>query len=524
MSVISDPTKGDPKARLIFLCILLALVWAAMYQQYQSNLPKKVSYSPGRQKMIASDDGATPDDPMPGVEASKTMTEDHIISVVNRDDRDERTAQDLKKIGFAVKEGFPWLKARSHEELAALAMSRGRWSYYKVMREPDRWRLQMVHVYGILADKRIEEFPDMPVGLRKLFRLTLYDVDEQVFYTVLTPQMPEAAKAMENLNESSYLACEGMFIMRFPYVSIIGWKRTPLFFAKCAYLAREPETPPLLLDERGDPGGTYEEIRPVRVVQRLNPDVISDDRMFVIPKNETGYSYTGPGGLRHEASNLREIAVPLMHTFEYVHKFSDEELKQAVNPALNYRALTGGNQADKWMRGQVTKFEGAVGGDVQTMRFPADPAQNPSQITRIHILTGIDLRLKGFDCSWGLATLNLPPDLREGDLIEAEGVFLKIYPYLTTERKWHWAPLIVCKNVRRIPREKPSLAAYLAVVAILGSAFILLYRASRRDSARMEQERKRIADKRVAIQKKRRDDVQGAKSDGEKSETTESEI
>ncbi len=279
-------------------------------------------------------------------------------------------------------------------------------------------------------------------------------------------------------------------------MSKTGWNWTPLFVAKRVVMAREGSTPPALLDERGDPGTTYEDIAPRQVVSQLDLKYV-EERMFAPPKNGAGIRMFG-GEFQEEVRNIKSEKDLLNHVFSYVWHFSEKELAERVNPEINYVALMQGNQAPGWMRGKIAGFRGRAG-YVEPWRFPEDG----SGITRMYLVYGHDERYADPGYTWVLATLNLPEGLREDDLLEAKGVFLKLYPYKTPARKWHWAPLIVCKHIRRVPPSKSNMYFIIALAGLLVLGLILLFVASRRDTATLEAMRKRTQERRLQRDRER---------------------
>ena len=357
------------------------------------------------------------------------------------------------------------------------------------MREPDRWRLQILHVYGELVHERVEEIPGLPVGLRRLHRLILFDRRMQVFYTVLTPLKPVLAEVGKDL------ACDGVFLMRYPYQREGGgWQRTPLFVAKRVVLAHELPTPVYLLDMRQDPGPAYRELRPRTTIAAISTAYLEEQIFDPAVDGSDGMRMLG-GDVFDEARKLRSEKAALSHAFSYICGLSDEEIQRRVNPEVDYVAVMREAKTPSWMRGHIMKFQGQAA-DVMTEYFPGDG----DGIERVHFVTAWDTRYQGFQHTWMLAVLNLPPGLRQDDRIEAEGVFIKRVPFKTRQNTWRFAPLIVCKEIRPVsaPRASSHVATAFAALFVIGVA--LLYWISLRENAVYEGLRGRMRRRRAGNQ------------------------
>ncbi|MCX7935539.1 MAG: hypothetical protein N3A66_09825, partial [Planctomycetota bacterium] len=103
------------------------------------------------------DAAATAEDPLPGLQANPNLevVRENIVGGVADDDENPWRASELLRIRPVLEDIFRWLKAQSHEAMAAAARPRHLWNYNKVMREPDRWRLQVLHVYGELVHEKV---------------------------------------------------------------------------------------------------------------------------------------------------------------------------------------------------------------------------------------------------------------------------------------------------------------------------------------------------------------------------------
>jgi len=484
-------TFSSPRNR-IFLYVGLLLAVAGSMQNCRARTAAGLPPVPPAeaQQYEAAAEGATAADPLPGLSAysSLNLVRENILGGVRNDDADPWSATDMRGYSAALEDACRWLKGQSDESLAAAARPRSHWTFNKVMREPDRWRLQVLHVYGRLVHERTEEFAAEGPGLRKLWRLTLYDNRFSHFITVLTPLRPAAAKVGE-----SHIACDGLFLMRYPYVKESGsWQRTALFLARRAVLAREPSTQTPLLDERADPGPPYRDLAPTRTASALSAEFIEQEVLEPAPDGSDGMRMLG-GDLFAEAADLRQEKAALDHAFEFVYGLTPESLESRVDPAMTYVALMETPKPPAWARGRFARIE-ARAADVQTLRF----SDADNGVERIHLLAGWDARLAGFRHSWVMAALNLPPGLRQDDRIEAVGLFVKRMPYRTTQGRWQFAPLVVCREIRILPPVSTGggLVAFGGVAMVLGLLFVFWL--SRRDTSELddlrsrERKRKRI--------------------------------
>lgn len=473
----------DPRQRLVVLIVALAVVVALLINLQRGLAPRPSPYPPpDAQKMIFADPELAGRDPFEGWGGDPQAAK-HILDIVEKIEDQTWEATNLPAQQELLFYAFQALVSRSAADLAKEALSRSAWHYQKIMREPNRWRLLPMHVYGMLVHQETIEFPQAEPGMKKLFRLILMDPDELVFFTVLTPQIPAGTQIYEEGKRwGSSLAFDGLFLMIYPYRAQAGWKKTPLFVTRRVTLAQEGRTPPVLLDPRKDPGEFYEILSPRQTVAALDLDFLNDK--IVDPCRE-GETIRGVD-VNEMANDLRAEKAALFHVFEYVYGLSPEALARP-NLEIDYVTLMGGPTTPEWARGQIAYFRG-VAGSVDTLRFPP----NPSGITRIHLVTAGDTRYVKFrKYLWVLAVLNLPEGLRYGDPIEATGVFVKRYPYKTEKRQWYLAPLIVCKEIRIVQPKPVPFWIYIVAGAIFLALLAAIAFVIRRDTAAFHALRKR---------------------------------
>ncbi len=493
--------KGHPANRimvLLFTLGILVILAVGLYSGYlDSNKAVDSVALADQQTMLNANPDATPADPLPMLKAHDELNRYHL-------DVAERTRHWERESNFfgahmAITEGFSWLKSQSHAKLAKSAWPRGRWTYAKVMREPDRWRGEILHVYGLMMNKQEVEIEDPGNVKYKVWRILLHDYFLKETYTILTPLVPAQAHPPKGSKRGTHLACDAMFLKEYPYLAKGGWKWTPMLLARRVYLAKEGFTPPRLLDERGDPGPAYQDIRPRRTSRQLDLKFLKE-KLIRPPKNGIGgvRILTGGGDIRNEARNLKSEKAAYDSAFEYVWHFTDQELADQVNPEINFVTLMQGNQAPAWTMGQIVRFTGRAG-EVEPWRF----AEDGSGINRIYLVYAHDSRYSDPGFIWVLAVLNLPKGLRVDSAIEAEGVFLKLYPYKTPKGDWHWAPLLICKNIRYIPPSKSNAVFIITLAGLLAVILIAILLASRKDTSSLEAIRLRAHRRRLQRNKEK---------------------
>lgn len=448
MSLFMMKGADSPMARLAMLIVAVAALGGAMrYLALYSN-----PGAAGRDylQMLNSDIECA--DPEAGGKPFAQLTADQTLYHSTQDELQSversRGARALADVQRPLLMTAQWVKGRPQGWLAEQALDRGAWHNENIVREPSRWRMLPMHVYGVLAEQNVIEYPDNPPGLRKLFWLTLYDPTDAVFFTVLTPQAPRGRKVMVQAAEGrrgergTYLAFDGIYLMAFPFMTAGGTQDMPLFYAPSVEAASEGRTPPPLLDGRGGrPVAGEGANKPLRSVPGLDVAFLRS-RIYSPPKNGDGNAQ-----YRSLANDLRAEKPALVHIYEYLAGVPAEDLRQmAQNPEVSYVALMEGDNAPGWTVGQATGFTGVVF-SVDTLRFPA--AQDG--IDRIYLVTAGDLHYQKLgEYTWVVAVRELPAGLRRGDRIAAEGIYLKLYPYPTQNNQWHWSPLLVADTVRPV--------------------------------------------------------------------------
>ncbi|MBN2712887.1 MAG: hypothetical protein JXR97_10730 [Planctomycetes bacterium] len=520
MALFPAPGKENPQIKLYVLAALMAVVTMGLFtlENFTNGAPKVPP--PSEQEMVVADENGTVDDPFPDLYVRPNLEKQNMIDFVSEDDEDLGKATKLFRYRPAFEEGFAWFKGKSNEEIKSMALPRWEWNFVKIMRDVNNWRFQILHVYGMLLHYEKLELVNMPKGLQKLHLLILINPRTLEKMTVLTPLMPKAATALKGMSEGSYLACDGLYLKRHVYVGNDGIKHTPMFLAKRVYFASEPISYPERLDERGDPGIDYKELKPEHTVKALDIPFI-EQNILSLSKSQQAYSIPNAIDAREEASDIRGDKPALDHIFEYIYSMSDEEIANMVNPEVTYLSTMAENLPPHWMVGKITRFRG-IASRVITYRFPKDTLG----IKRVHLIIGHDLRLGGPDFTWAIATLNLPKGLREDDEITADGVFVKLYPYKTPEQKWHWSPLIVCKDVNIIERTPPGQVTptYIVIAVAAFTLAFLMYWASNRDSKGLSDVRQRVLQRRIAHDKKVAEERKAKKeTEGEEKEAKDIE-
>jgi len=484
--------NNSTRLRLILMCAALLLAWSGreVLKLYSGQGTEKAD--PESQDYEYSDDSGNEKNVLSRVTPEKELypTVEEDLQFVER----KRKPGSIADLKHPISKIIPWVASFSSDRIHNEALPRSLWHYENIMREPDYWRMNFMHVYGLLADKNIVEYPDNPPGMKKLFFLTLYDVYAGDYFTVLTPQMPVGAKVHEdsrggnNSVHGSYLAFDGLFLMNYPYTTLGGnLQETPLFFAPRVWFAREGATPPPLLD-----GSIYGNRRmdskgfkiPFKVIPGIDIKFIKS-KMYNPPKDGDRNPFYRPmtADLRSEKSVLR-------HVFQYLYGVEQGEISlRADNPEINYVSLMQGRNAPAWMTGRFTGVTG-IALSLDTLHF-AEPVDG---ISRIHLLTVGDTAYKEPGLfTWVVACLELPEGLRQGNRVRAEGLFLKLFPYKTRENTWYWSPLIVSSKVQLLPDSLSPLAPswltkenviwlFIIVGAVIFFVFGWMYFSSIRDN------------------------------------------
>lgn len=491
MSLLLMRKGENPWIRVGVMVLMAGVILAAMVVHFRSGKLSEDALRQLNSRMELADPSAG-SDPLAGIPAAEVIPEDAGLALLER----ERTkaAGALGQIGASLRSVMQWAKGRE-EWLRQQALDRGSWHYDNVVREPSRWRFLPLHVYGLLVDQSVLEYPDNPPGLRKLFLLTLYDTNDGVFFTVLTPQAPAARQVATNAApgrsavRGTNLAFDGIFLMAFPFLTGDRLTDMPLFYAPSVRAAAEGRTPAGLVDGRsGRPAAGEGENKPLKQVPGLDVAYLRS-RIYNPPK-------TGDGNVQYasQAGDLRAEKTALVHVYEYLAGLSPERLQaMAKNPEVNYVSLMAGESAPEWTLGEATGFTGVVL-SLQTLRFPA----SSDGIDRIYLLTVGDLEYRNAgEYTWVVAVLRLPEGLRKGDRVRADGIFLKLFPYKTGNNAWHWSPLLVSDSVSVVPRRLspflptfipdaawPWIGAGVGLAVLLGGGWLL--RNARRDSQKLE--------------------------------------
>lgn len=438
--------------------------------------------------------------------------------------------QKIEKLENAVQKVYAWFAFKDDKWLHDNLYSRSLWHHERIMRSPSTWRFHPLHVYGMLVGKVIVDLPDNPPGLQKLFLLKLYDIHDRVFFTVLTPSLPQdaiifkAATDTEYGHEGSTLAFDGVYIMNFPYSTPKGLRHTPLFAAKEVHFAKEARTPVPRLDEASDPGVEYKDIKPKKSVPGLDLDYLRG-KIYSPPKGgdkqlrSLAVGVRGAGADRQRylkmAADLRGEKSALVHVFEYLFSLDDQAIDRfSASKDINYSSIMSGDNFPGWMLGKFTRFRG-IAFSVEILKFP-DASDG---IERIYLVTVGDSNYTDVgDKTWVIATPNLPKNFRRGDRVEAEGIFLKLYPYRSTQDTWHWSPLLLTKNIRIVQLPGNPLIptwiplAYLpwivgVVILLISFVLFMMYRSSIHDTNSLERIKQRS-------QRRAREAIAGKKKSG----------
>lgn len=478
----------SPVVRIMILLISAGVLWAGMRYILQYSGSSSAVNLRLAAKYVHSEpslDGGDPFAKVQGINALPPDTEEEIVEI-------ERDASPSPLISLrpVLKHIFSWLPNADTGNQGI--WGRAQWHGVNLLREPDYWRFERMHVFGELVSSEIIDFPDNPQGLQKLFWLTLYDRHEHYYYSVLTPTMPEgvvvagSSKSLKQGGAGSMLAFDGVYLMNFPYTTASGVTQAPLFVTKVVYPASEGFTPAPLLD-----GASARYPHSEKSYQPEFETIPGIDIEYI--KSRT-YSPAKTGDMnpqyRSMAADLRSEKDVLRHIFQYLYGSSDKQISQRVaNSSISYVDLMSGANAPAWSVGKFCGFEG-VAFSQDTLHFSGAK----DGIKRIYLLTAGDLKYTNVaDFTWVVACLELPKGLRRGDRIRAEGIFLKLYPYKTRDNYWHWAPLILCKKIIVLPQPLSLLAPewltrenakwfFAAAGFVIIALFIYMYGSSKNDT------------------------------------------
>ncbi|GHV18391.1 hypothetical protein AGMMS49959_00020 [Planctomycetales bacterium] len=192
------------------------------------------------------------------------------------------------------------------------------------------------------------------------------------------------------------------------------------------------------------------------------------------------------------AGDLRAERAALTHIFAYLAGQAGGGSRDATASGLTYADLMSAPDADIFC-GKPVAFTGVF---LAAEKISFAPPLNG--IDRFYVVTAADATVADNGrYTWTWALLN-PPPLRRGDLIRADGVFLKKYPYATAQNTWQWSPLAVGLTATVLPPASPLLPAWLPPWAVGGAAGGLvlatgagIYLLTRRDDKNLQKLRAR---------------------------------
>lgn len=493
MALIPLPGRADsrsPQTRLIIYIFLAAACFYLFFALRKFHTGKIQTPSKDFQEYINAEVIKDKLDPLAGIDSHKRLLIDTINIDIGNSADDPQAANTLSADSTSIEYILSYLKGIKKEDLAAQVSKNNHYTYARLMESPNKWRGRVIHFYGVLLQKDLEEFPDMPEGLRKMWRLTLTDPYQAHFYTVLTPQISKSVKVL------GIVSFEGIFLKRYAYhckpdpKRSSFWQWTPLFVAKKAYYKWEPLPKPDLLSDPEEKIFKFKET--VNSLDKAKLESILD-----VSKSGKGFSSLGRIMVSYEdeARNIKSEKKAFEHLFQYISSFSDKELASKVNRRINFENVMIEDKAPKWAKWQVAEVTGRVR---FVERIPVKGLQ--SGLKMIYILIIYDENSDNFEWRWSVALPSLPHPLREGDRVRVRGLFTKFYPYLSINNDWRWTPMLTAVKIKKIPfkPEKTSFTSYIVITILVFAICFGIYYNTTKDDERREKLRKSIKEKRAA--------------------------
>lgn len=525
MALIPLPGRLNPKssnARLI-IYIALAIVCGFLFFELKNFSTRKNSAQPKEfQKYIKADPQKDQPDPLAALDIHERLLIDTINVDIGDSANDPIAANTLAADTTSIEYILSYLKGLSEQNLAKLTSRNQHFTFSRIMEEPGKWRGRAVHFYGILLQKDLEELPNMPKGLQKMWRLTLTDPYQAHFYTVLTPKISTKVKPL------GIVSFDGIFLKRYAYrckpdpKRAAYWQWTPVFVAKKAYYKWQPMPKPDLLSDPEEKPFVFKDS-----VDKLDNNIT--EAILDVSKSGKGFTSVGAVNVSYaeEARNVQSEKVAYEHIFKYLNSFTEEEIKKQVDPRLTFENLMVSDKPPAWAKWKTAEITCRAR---YVERHKVKGLE--SGLERVYILIAYDESADNFEYRWSIALPNLPHPLREGDRIIARGVFAKFYPYLSINNDWRWTPLIVAKEVKVIPF-KPKhtpLWGYVAVtLAILAIGFSIYY-ATDKDDKRRERMRNNIKERRAvqdtikAVKKKLKEEPSTTTDNNDNKNTQEGDV
>ncbi len=494
MSLIPLPKKtgaGKAKFKIIVYCVLM-IACVYLFVGLRSFSQGKARFIPkSKQDYIVADVIKDQPDPLATLDIQNRLLINIINAKIANTSDKSKQANDIQSNAESIKYILSYLKGVDSKVFAEKTRKNSYFTFARLMENPDYWRGKSVHFYGVLLQKDLVELPDMPKGLRKMWRLTLTDPFQSHFYTLLTPKISKLVRPM------GLVSFDGIFLKRYAYrcqpdpKRPAFWQRTPLFVAKQAYYRWEPRPLPYLLSDPTDKQIIYKEKVNTLNLKQLEP---------ILDVSKTGKGFRSLGKIKvsfeREARNIQAEKYAFEHLFKYMNHFTDEELAKKVDPRINFFNLMKHDRPPKELKWKI----GSVVGRVRYVEKHKVKGLSGG-LENIYILVIYDESTENFEYRWTVALPTLPHPLRDGDRVRVIGIFTKFFPYQSIKNDWRWTPMLTASKIE-VFKPKPSnepFWVYVIVTILVLFLCYVIYAYNAKDDERRKLMRERIKKKREVI-------------------------
>jgi len=178
-------------------------------------------------------------------------------------------------------------------------------------------------------------------------------------------------------------------------------------------------------------------------------------------------------------SNLHDESDVYFHVFCYLRSHTPAELRKKADDKISYADMASRPEP---YRGTILSLCGVYIRDYQLQRWtsPDDPA-NPAGINDTWIVFVQDLRRRGAV----YAVLTASDDkhqLRDGDLVSFDAVFVKRWSGQLPDGRWRWMPLLVTLGVKKLPPPEGGIwGITLGIAIMVGVGTVILFFAARNE-------------------------------------------
>lgn len=488
MALIALPTLfggKSPHGRLIAMLLLLTAIYVGQKRLREfstGGAPVPVSQ---QQEYVFSDPVPEQSDPLANIEPLSFLPKGIIGVDVGDDSQDALLrAHDIGGNTIAIEMILGYLKGLTPEKIDIETQNNADYSSAMLMARSDALRGKVMTYFGIVRDVKLVEFPDAEPGLRRMWLVMGENIRRTSFVAVLTPSISRMVYAGQSF------AFEGGFLQR--YATPIQteskgpalWQWMPLFVAPQVYADRRPAPPPELMIDPEEPDFHYPSDL---LVDKLDPNLV--DSIWHVEKDGRSLKTIPLPGVDTEAvkhfeqevANLLHEKIAFDHLFRYMAHFDDDAIAKKVEPEMTFDYLMTGIEPPPE---SFYRFAEVTGHALSVKKF--EPRGLKSGLPQFYSLIINDINYSNYDYRWTIVCPNLPKQLRVGDRVQVDGLFVKLYPYLNRKYEWMWTPLLVAKNVKIVQMERisPWLIGPISIIAIL--VFFLWLHVLRKDEIRSQ--------------------------------------